>query len=69
MYVPLYFSLTVQVNLNDVNDNCPYLNVTEYYVHGVPPMSVYPYLKLNATDADNSVNAELVYRRTTPQLE
>lgn len=63
------YLMVLQVNLNDVNDNCPYVGVTEYYVVGVPPMSVSPYLKLNITDEDSTTNAELVHQRTTPQLE
>lgn len=57
------------MKLNDVNDNCPLLDVREYYAAGVPPMTVTPYLRINATDADSTVNAELEHRRTTPQLE
>lgn len=57
------------MKLNDINDNCPILDVQEYKVKGVPPMTITPYLKLNATDADSTVNAQLSHYRTTPQLE
>ena len=57
------------MKLNDINDNCPQLDVREYYAVGVPPMTVSPYMKINATDEDSTFNAELEHRVTTPVLE
>ena len=63
------FPIHSQVKLNDINDNCPQLDVREYYAVGVPPMTVSPYMKINATDEDSTFNAELEHRVTTPVLE
>ena len=57
-----------QVKINDINDNCPVIDIRDYYILGVPPMTSAPYLKLNPTDADSTINKELAYYRTAPEL-
>lgn len=45
----------------DVNDNCPVLAQTVLTYVPIPALQVDPFVSLNATDADSTINAELLY--------
>ena len=54
-----------QVKIRDINDNCPILAVDSFSLVTDPALQEDPLIELNVTDADATVNAEIIYVRTS----
>ena len=54
-----------QVKIRDINDNCPILAVDSFSLVTDPALQEDPLIELNVTDADSTVNAEIIYVRTS----
>ncbi|XP_060077614.1 uncharacterized protein LOC132557141 [Ylistrum balloti] len=54
-------TITVKVNVQDINDNCPIVNGTNFNLKGDPALQILPFGKVTATDADSSINSDVMY--------
>ena len=55
------------MRIRDINGNCPILEEDVFGLVTNPALQEDPLIELNVTDADSTVNAEIVYVRTTYQ--
>ena len=55
----------LQVRIRDINDNCPILEEDTFGLVTNPALQEDPLIELNVTDADSTINAEIVYVRTS----
>ena len=53
------------MKIRDINDNCPILAVDAFSLVTDPALQEDPLIELNVTDADSTVNAEIIYVRTS----
>ena len=58
-----------QIRVTDINDNCPFLNVSTFILEPRPALKSEPSVYLQATDIDSTVNAEIIYTVGTPSFE
>ena len=53
------------MKIRDINDNCPILELDRFDLVTNPALQEDPLVELNVTDADSTINAEIVYVRTS----
>ena len=59
----------LQVEVTDVNDNCPILNISNLVLEPIPALGNTSMIVCNASDADTGLNAQVMYMASTPQVE
>ncbi|CAH1799045.1 unnamed protein product [Owenia fusiformis] len=60
--------IVILIQVEDVNDNCPILNTTQFSVDARPALQKATILTLSATDADSNANGEIIYKVSDPQV-
>ncbi|XP_038053348.1 uncharacterized protein LOC119725831 isoform X2 [Patiria miniata] len=58
-------TLTVQITVNDVNDNCPVVSNNSLAFFPLPVLQEDPLADVVATDADSGVNGQITYHTST----
>ncbi|OWF49028.1 Thrombospondin-4 [Mizuhopecten yessoensis] len=58
-------TITIKVNVQDINDNCPVLNETNLHLKGDPALQILPIATMTATDADSGNNRVVSYYIST----
>jgi len=53
--------VTIQIFVNDVNDNCPIISPTEFSSRPEPVLQVPPLVTFASTDADSGENGRIHY--------